>query len=279
MSSSACRTPSCKVAAGPLAIVLVGLPARGKTFIARHLSKYLQWLGVKTQTISVAHYRRKLCGSQLSHDFYDPNNKEAWEKRSKISDQALKEMVDWFNEGGQVGIFDAANITEDRRQKVLDVLTASSVKVIFLEAICDNQEIIDCNIRESKVLSPEYQGMTEEDASVDYLKRIEIYKKIYQEIPSNSSLSFIKLINLGEQIIVSNLEGYLQSRILFYLMNLNVRKRFIYLFQSGPCSQDCSTIRHNLEQWLEQRQSAPLVVRLAFNSRFGVAQSPNVWNS
>ena len=30
-------------------IVLVGLPARGKTYIARKLTRYLNWIGIKTK--------------------------------------------------------------------------------------------------------------------------------------------------------------------------------------------------------------------------------------
>ena len=31
-----------------LAVVMVGLPARGKTFVARKLQRYLSWLGYRT---------------------------------------------------------------------------------------------------------------------------------------------------------------------------------------------------------------------------------------
>jgi 6-phosphofructo-2-kinase/fructose-2,6-biphosphatase 4 len=61
-----------KYHAGKIGLVLVGLPARGKTFIARHLSKFLQWLGVKTRTFSVTHYRRTHFGVQTDPSFYDP---------------------------------------------------------------------------------------------------------------------------------------------------------------------------------------------------------------
>ena len=34
---------------GPLAIVMVGLPARGKTYIAKKLTRYLNWVGYDTK--------------------------------------------------------------------------------------------------------------------------------------------------------------------------------------------------------------------------------------
>ncbi|KAL6499864.1 hypothetical protein OROGR_027774 [Orobanche gracilis] len=41
-----------------LAIVLVGLPARGKTFTAAKLTRYLRWLGHDTKHFNVGKYRR-----------------------------------------------------------------------------------------------------------------------------------------------------------------------------------------------------------------------------
>ncbi len=37
----------------PTVIVMVGLPARGKTFIARKMARYLIWQGVKTRVFNV----------------------------------------------------------------------------------------------------------------------------------------------------------------------------------------------------------------------------------
>ena len=37
------------IAIAPCIIVLVGLPARGKTYIARKLTRYLNWVGIDTK--------------------------------------------------------------------------------------------------------------------------------------------------------------------------------------------------------------------------------------
>src|SRR5690349_15568842 len=41
-----------------LAVVMVGLPARGKTFVARKLLGYLSWLGYRTLSVNIGDYRR-----------------------------------------------------------------------------------------------------------------------------------------------------------------------------------------------------------------------------
>lgn len=52
--------------AGKILILAVGLPARGKTHISRALERYLRWMGVKTQVVSLGDYRRKTLGGAQS---------------------------------------------------------------------------------------------------------------------------------------------------------------------------------------------------------------------
>lgn len=58
--------------AGKILILTVGLPARGKTHISRALERYLRWMGVKTQVVSLGDYRRKTLGGaqSLPSDYY-----------------------------------------------------------------------------------------------------------------------------------------------------------------------------------------------------------------
>lgn len=43
--------PACgpKLTNSPTVIVMVGLPARGKTYISKKLTRYLNWIGVPTK--------------------------------------------------------------------------------------------------------------------------------------------------------------------------------------------------------------------------------------
>jgi 6-phosphofructo-2-kinase/fructose-2,6-biphosphatase 4 len=98
---------------------------------------------------------------------------------------------------------------------------------LFIESICDKLEIIEINIRSVKITSPDYVGWDREDAVKDYWTRINNHLSHYETI-QDTELSFIKMINVGERIIVNNVKGYLQSRIMFYLMNLHISPRIIY---------------------------------------------------
>ncbi|XP_074833720.1 6-phosphofructo-2-kinase/fructose-2,6-bisphosphatase 2 isoform X5 [Carettochelys insculpta] len=72
----------------------------------------------------------------------------------------------------------------------------------------------------------------------DFLKRIECYKVTYQPLdPDNydRDLSFIKVINVGQRFLVNRVRDYIQSKIVYYLMNIHVQPRTIYLCRHGEC--------------------------------------------
>jgi 6-phosphofructo-2-kinase/fructose-2,6-biphosphatase 4 len=203
--------------AGEIAIVTVGLPARGKTYLAHKLARYLRWLGVPTAIFSVGDYRRRLIGTQVPHDFFtDPNTLE---QRIEVADKALMDLIQWLQHGGQVGIYDASNTEAARRKVIYDRLKQAGIQPLFIESICDKEDIIDANIRELKHSSPDYRGVDADRMVEDFLKRIEGYKVTYERMLPDHGIPFIQDMNVGERLIVHHVKGYLQSRIVFYLMS------------------------------------------------------------
>ncbi|RHZ44785.1 hypothetical protein Glove_709g32 [Diversispora epigaea] len=227
--------------AGRIAVITVGLPARGKTHVAYSLCRYLRWLGVSTKVFSVGNYRRVLMGAaaSLPPDFFSPGNQESAELRHNIAVGCLNDLIKWLSEEGQIGIFDASNTTEERRKEAHDTLVSHGIQPVFIESICDKKEIIESNIRSVKITSPDYIGWDPEEAVKDYWTRINNHTGFYQPI-TDMSLSFVKMINVGDRIIVNNVKGYLQSRIIFYLMNLHISSRIIYFARSGESYNEIS---------------------------------------
>ena len=43
----------------------------------------------------------------------------------------------------------------------------------------------------------------------------------------------VQLLNLGQRIVVNNVHGYLQNRIVFFLMNMHNQQRTIYFARTG----------------------------------------------
>lgn len=83
-----------------------------------------------------------------------------------------------------------------------------------------------------KISSPDYKNrMSEEQARDDFLKRIENYKAQYEPMceEEDDELSFIKVINAGRSFYVHNVNGHVQSRVVYFLMNIHLLPRSIYL--------------------------------------------------
>ena len=77
--------------------------------------------------------------------------------------------------------------------------------------------------------------MDRDQALNDFLQRIDHYKNVYQtmEEEHEGHLSFMKIVNAGEKLIVNRHEGNLQSRIVYWLMNIHITPRTIYLTRHG----------------------------------------------
>jgi broad specificity phosphatase PhoE len=216
-----------------LVLAMVGLPARGKTYLSRRITQYLSWLGYRAQMFNVGHYRRAAVGSKVTPEFFDEANVEISTMRTKIALEALDDLLDWLEQDGEVGIFDATNTTLERRNTIWErVREKRGFDLVFLESLCDYDDQIEENIRRSKIRGPDYAGVDAESAVIDFRRRIEVYKRSYQPV-AEADRSYIKLINLGEKVVANRLRGYLPSRILYYLLNLHTTPRDIYLTRHG----------------------------------------------
>lgn len=90
------------------------------------------------------------------------------------------------------------------------------------------------NILEVKTTSPDYKGQDPEAAARDFRNRIRNYEKVYQTIDEDEKdLTYVKLINVGRQVVVNQIRDYLQSRVVYYLMNLHIKPRSIWLSRVG----------------------------------------------
>ena len=109
---------------------MVGLPARGKTYLAYKLNYYLNWikmrskgrksgskyhsLGIDSNLHASLHlcsvfnlgvYRRQLrvMKGEVAQ-YYNPENKETRDERHKIAVKALDDLFRFFRHGGDVGV-------------------------------------------------------------------------------------------------------------------------------------------------------------------------------
>ncbi|XP_032819317.2 6-phosphofructo-2-kinase/fructose-2,6-bisphosphatase 3 isoform X1 [Petromyzon marinus] len=220
----------------PSLIVMVGLPARGKTYISKKLTRYLNWIGVSTKVFNVGMYRRQATDSYRSFEFFRHDNEEAMTIRKQCALTALNDVKTYLSEeGGQVAVFDATNTTRERREIIMNFASENAYKVFFVESVCMDPDVIAANIQEVKLTGPDYKGMDKEDAVDDFLKRIVLYEQTYEPLDdvTDSELSYIKIINVGQRFLVNRVQDHVQSKIVYYLMNIHVQPRSIYLCRHG----------------------------------------------
>ncbi|KAF9120475.1 hypothetical protein BGX30_003156 [Mortierella sp. GBA39] len=221
---------------------MVGLPARGKSYLVKKLQRYLTWLQYDTKVFNVGNRRRIASkgdnrnGTSHSHAFFDPKNKAAKEIRDELALESLEELITWLKQGGRVGIHDATNSSRERRKLLLNRLEQEpNCRVLFIESICTDPVVLAHNLT-MKLSSPDYKDMDERQAREDFRKRLENYERAYQTLDEDDEedgIQYCKLINVGKKVIAYNIQGYLAGQCIFYLMNFNLSPRCIWLTRHG----------------------------------------------
>ncbi|KAJ8980003.1 hypothetical protein NQ317_016666 [Molorchus minor] len=190
---------------------------------------------------NLGEYRRHATSAYKNHEFFRPDNAEAMAIRAQCAIEALKDVCQWLENGGEVAVFDATNSTLERRKVIQEyVVNKMGFKLFFVESVCDDPTIIEQNIMEVKVSSPDYVNMNKDTALNDFLKRIQHYQEKYNPLDEDTEkeVSFMKIYNTGQKVVVHKHEGHVQARIVYYLMNIHITPRTIYLTRHGESEQN-----------------------------------------
>jgi 6-phosphofructo-2-kinase / fructose-2,6-biphosphatase 2 len=162
-------------------VCMCGLPARGKTYIAQKgtvptfsretslkiaVQRYLTWLSIPTKSFNVGQYRREGGNEHPPATFFDPANAEGARMRELAAQEAFSDLMRWYSEeGGVVGILDATNSTKERRQWIKEKCCEAGIKLMLVESVCDDKDLVLSNILDVKVSSPDYKGQDPEQVS------------------------------------------------------------------------------------------------------------------
>ncbi|ORX43173.1 bifunctional 6-phosphofructo-2-kinase/fructose-2,6-bisphosphate 2-phosphatase [Hesseltinella vesiculosa] len=228
-----------------LVIIMVGLPARGKSYIVKKLRRYLNWLQYETKVFNVGNTRRtqKASPSDQSAKFFDPDNNEMKKIRDDIAMDVLEHLIEWLKKGKQsrVAIHDATNSTISRRQLLIERLSNEpKIKILLLESICTDQTVLERNFR-LKLLGPDYKNIDPVQALEDFRSRVANYERAYEPLgdwEEERDLEYCKLINVGKKVVAYNISGYLSGQCVFYLMNFNLSDRQIFVTRHGQSTDN-----------------------------------------
>ena len=252
-----------------LILVMVGLPGRGKSFIAHKLSRFLNWTGYQTEIFNAGQNRRAN-HSPTNHSragFFDPSDAERKAKRESIAMSTFEELLEWLAGGGEIGIFDATNSNPQRRALLVsraaewkgwrsgDASPAAGgagagvaggggarfgVSIVFIESICTDKSILEANMLSKVRASPDFAGLSEEEALSDLRQRVSHYEASYVPVADEEG-AYIKLFDLSSKVTAHQVFGRMTQRVLPYMMSLHISLRPIFLAALPPGYGDASS--------------------------------------
>mmetsp|Transcript_22540 Transcript_22540/g.72516 ORF Transcript_22540/g.72516 Transcript_22540/m.72516 type:complete len:486 (+) Transcript_22540:24-1481(+) len=241
VAALALRSKLTEVPKGGVLLVMVGLPARGKSFMSAKLYSFVKWGGQKIKVFNVGSYRRAESSMNSSANFFDDQNEAASRKREELAVRVLDEALDWLAEK-RVAIFDATNSTRARREAILARASSKSppgrpVRVIFVESICDDRRVLEQNVRNKVRASPDFKGMNFDDAVRDLKLRLAHYESRYETV-SDDEGAYIKSYNFSSKVTSHLCFGRMSKTILPFLIALHTDDRPIYLCALPPTSRE-----------------------------------------
>lgn len=180
-----------------LYIVLVGLPARGKSTLAERLRDSFRKDGFSTRIFNNGNLRRRYLSLEESSrsEFYSPENTAAVALRKKIALMNMERARNYLHNSGEIAILDATNAERERRSIIEK--TFNDHPLIFIECVNDDEDILKMSIQE-KIRMPEFAHLKNK-ATGEFLKRIDYYRMIYS--PLKVERNYIRIDSLQNMII------------------------------------------------------------------------------
>lgn len=163
-----------------LVIVLVGLPARGKSTMARKIARTLELDNLKVRVFNNGELRRKLSQENTSSpEFFSPQNPEGVNFREKCARKNLDLAKSFLQDEGDIALIDASNVVRQRRKQIEE--TMAGRPILFLECMNADEEALEANLERKSSLK-EFAHLSPEEAIDSFSKRISYYESIYEPL-------------------------------------------------------------------------------------------------
>ena len=163
-----------------LVIIMMGLPARGKSTMARKIARTLELDKLKVRVFNNGELRRQLShGNSSSPEFFSPQNPEGVQFRGKCARMNLDLAKSFLQDEGDIAIIDASNVSRQRRKLIEDTMAGRAI--LFLECMNADEEALEANLERKSSLK-EFAHLSPEEAIDSFCKRISYYESIYEPL-------------------------------------------------------------------------------------------------
>ena len=192
-----------------LYIIMVGLPARGKSTIALRLFEGLVAEGVNARIFNNGELRRTHLGPESSlPEFYHPDNEEGRTRREQLAQINATAARTFLSSDGEVAILDATNASCSRRDFLRGRLC--DYPVLYIECVNDDPELLELSVNR-KARLPEFSHLPMKEAAASFMKRMGYYEHIYSS-PKDEG-AYVCVDTLSNRI----LDERLVHKIPFYI--------------------------------------------------------------
>jgi len=236
-------------------VCFLGLPARGKQFMAERLQRYLTFFhGAQTEVFDLSGPKLKesdaAVGDALAA-YLEAEDASATTQLLRSAEGIDDDSLDRLKknvDSGRIAILDSSDGFESRdriwagtsktaRYEMMKHLSTLRVhvKLLFIEVVVRDDRVVRSFLRSR--LGDEH---LDEAGMQRKLKATELAIKDYgrhfvtiQDDGSEDDLSYVKLIDYGKKVITNNIRGFLLMQIVKYLSHVHPRPRTVYLSRHG----------------------------------------------
>jgi broad specificity phosphatase PhoE len=141
------------------------------------------------------------------------------------------QITDAVREGTKIVVFDAPNANSEHRDVFRAFLSSLGVShtLMWVESIVVDAQLQHDNIQAAVRFSPDYKGIPAEEAEACVRKRIEAFLPHYvsvdeAEIAGRPHECYMRITDTGLQTESVNIKGYLLSKIVMFLLSLQIAK-------------------------------------------------------
>lgn len=219
-------------------LIMVGLPARGKSFVSTRIIRYFTWNGIACQLFNFGRHRRDLYGSYDRRSGGDKPDLVEGTARS-IAGTAAK----FARVSNGIAIIDGTNTAPQRRAHLHASLMGHGVpsdRIVFVEVMCDDPDAVQLNIQrsyEDQIAAGKFKDTPEERErfTQDYHDIVRHHERIYRPLSTqaDAAFSFIKINRQLAKLTLNRVYGVLPTRLVYLLLNESHHRHKLFLCAAG----------------------------------------------